>query len=181
MVRRSQAEVEERVNIVLDQLAEGMREADIKRIGRERWGVSTHAISRYMNIARGWMAESTMRPREVWRAEQLLKYAGIANNLEFRTVDRLRAMERIDKLLGLEVHESMQMKKVELSGPNGGPITSQSTVVNVDLTSKLAEFATSIRSAALANALESVLGGSPPADTIPIEPHIQSVDERQQK
>lgn len=45
---------------------------------------------------------------------------------------------------------------VELSGPGGAPIQTETTVVHVDLSVKLAEFAGAIRAAALSNVLETV-------------------------
>ena len=148
-----QAEHAQRVASAMEMLLEGKSDGQVKRAVAERFGLSPRTVERYLRRAREKMVESTGKPADALRAEALAVYQTIIDDPEAENRDRIKARERIDKLLGLEIHHSFA-GKLEVSGPDGAPIQHQATVVTVDLGTKLAEFAGSIRAAAHANAIE---------------------------
>lgn len=142
-------ELHKRVRTVFDWLCSGKREHEIERLLRaEPHNLSKRSAIRYLARARDMLVAETKRSREEHRAESLATYRAILDDPESEPRDRVRAQERIDKLLGLEIHSP---KQVEISGPDGAPIQQQTTVVNVDLASKLQEYLPVIRAAALRN------------------------------
>ena len=148
-----QVEHQQRVNIALDMLRAGDTDSEIKRKIAEQFDLSPRSVERYLRRAREEFVESTGKPRDAHRAEALAVYQRIIDDPEADNRDVIKARERIDKLLGLEIHPPFA-GKLELSGPDGAPIQHQATVVNIDLNAKLAEFEGAIRAAALANARE---------------------------
>lgn len=159
----TQVEIAERVELCQDMIFAGARKRAIVSAVKERWGVSTRTVESYISRAQRQMVDESGRSKEMWRAEQLGKYLAIAHSDASRPIDKIKALERIDKILGLEIHAPRQ---VELTGKDGGPITSQAAVVvlGVDLSSKIGEFAGPLRQAAIANFLES-MGVAPAAIT----------------
>ena len=156
-VKPTQEELAERVSFVNDMLVEGRSKGEIIKTVKARYDVSTRSVESYLARARDANLKATDKTREEWRAEQLKKYLDISNNPEVQDRDRLKALERIDKIIGLEQHAPYN---VQLTGKDGGPIQQQVATVNVDLSAKLREYADAIRSAAIANVQEqaNVLG-----------------------
>jgi hypothetical protein len=150
-------EHQQRVDVVRVQLLEGKGDGEIKALVAEQFGISPRSVERYLRRAREQMLSETQKSREEWRADNLRKYLAIADDPETEPRDRIRALERVDRLLGLETHPS---QRVEISGPDGGPVQQQVAVATVDLGAKLREYADAIKAAAIANVQEqaSVLG-----------------------
>lgn len=166
-VKPSQADIEERVNYCIDMLCDGKKDGEIIRATKERFDVSSRTVARYLSLAREKLVDESKESRAGHRLKRLEWYYAVVDNVEVPWRDRIRAAERIDKLLGLEIHESSSKRVVEVSGPNGAPIQSVNVQVGVDLGGKLGEFANAIRAAAMSNILESaqIVTESTPAIT----------------
>lgn len=161
----TQAEHDERVNYVADMLANGDSKSFIVKTIKEKWDVSTRTVEQYLSRARNRMADESMEPKGVHRMRALAVYQQIIDDPLTAPRDKIKAQDSIVHMLGLAIHDA---RRVEVSGPGGGPIQSQSTVLTVDVSSKLLEYAQSIRAAALANLQERLALSAPiPADQSP--------------
>lgn len=164
-VKPSQTDIDERVNYIIDCLCDGMKDGDIIRDCKVRYDVTARTIATYLSRAREKMVDETKESRAAHRIKRLEWYHAVVDNPDVQWRDRIRAAERIDKLLGLEIHESSSKRVVEVSGPNGQPIQSVSVVAGVDLSEQLAKFADSIRAAAISNAKEAqLIQAQPPSE-----------------
>ena len=150
-VKPTQADIDERVEYVLEMMIAGKAKGVIVKTGKEKWDVSTRTIESYISRAQGKMVEASNKPKEVLRKEAISVYQAIIDNKESRAIDVIKAQERIDKLHGLEQHPN---QRVEISGPDGGPVQQRVATVTVDLSAKLREYADAIRAAAAANVQE---------------------------
>lgn len=146
-----QDEVDERIGYVVDCINAAMHPGEISTLCQEKWGIGSRAIAHYLSRARNRIIAAHDKPVEAHRADAIAVYRAIIDNPDAEHRDVIKAQERIDKLLGLEIHLP---KRIEHTGAAGGPIQSVATVVHVDLSAKLAEYQSSIRSAAIANASE---------------------------
>jgi len=101
--RPTREELAERVELARHLLAMGCRKSYIKKRLRKKYGDLDHAtIERYLTRAREEILAATGVPRPEHRGWSLAFYGAIRSNLRFGAKERLKAQERIDKLLGLE-------------------------------------------------------------------------------
>ena len=149
--KASQDEADERVNYCIECINAGMHPGEVRRLCAEKWGIGSRGISLYVSRAHGRILAAHDKPVEAHRADAIAVYRSVIDNPEAEHRDVIKAQERIDKLLGLEIHLP---KRIEHTGAAGGPITSAVTVVHVDLSAKLAEYALAVRSASIANVME---------------------------
>lgn len=111
------AELELRIEYVIELLAAGHRPGAIKAAIREKFGaVSARQIFRYMARARAEMLEAAGASLEQLVAESLAFYRSITADEKARVADKLRARERIDQLLGLE-----KPRRLEFGGTQSAP------------------------------------------------------------
>lgn len=151
-----QGDIDARVEVIMDLLASGKPQWLIRRECKRMWAVNARTIDRYVNSARERMAVLTDRPRAQWRLDQLNRYLSVADDMEKRVADRLKAMERIDRILGLEQWGIGGPQRIEVSGPGGGAIQSAVAVLSIDLAAKLAEYQAALASSAKSNLIEHV-------------------------
>lgn len=81
------------------------------------YGISSRTVERYLRRAREQMVEETGQPKDVLRAESVEFYRTVCQDSDAEDRDRIKARERIDKVLGLEAPQQF-----EHSGRNGAPI-----------------------------------------------------------
>lgn len=82
-----------------------MSDGQIKRVCASRWDCDTRSVERYLRRARERnLAETSFTSVEL-RSDQMLRYLRLAQSQEVSDIIRLRALERIDKIHGLEVHQ----------------------------------------------------------------------------
>lgn len=143
------AEYDERIQATMDCIVRGMTDWQIKKEIAERFGQSTRTVEGYLRQARIRLVRSTGLETDELRQEQLARYFAVLDDVHLAPKDRLRALERIDKILGLEIHTSSSLRRVEVSGPNGAPI--QTVNATLDLSAKLGEYAGAVRQAVLAS------------------------------
>jgi hypothetical protein len=146
-------EMDARLAATTKLLLQGKSDGEVKRIIAEQFQISPRTVERYLRHARGEMVESTGKDLDVLRKEAIAVYQAIIDDPEAENRDRIRARERVDRLLGLEIHLP---RKVEVSGPDGTPIQSQGVVVHVPLAERLDRFASAIRASAFANLMEGI-------------------------
>jgi hypothetical protein len=95
-------EVEERVEFARGLLARHNRKSTVKRLMREKFGeMDARTIERYLSRARRRMLADIGRGRDDLRAESKAMYSSIISDNSANHFARLKAQERIDKLLGL--------------------------------------------------------------------------------
>lgn len=164
-------EITERVHYVLDMLAGGRYKHEIVRTCKDRYDVSTRTVEQYLSRARSLMVEKTEKPRDEWRFEQLRRYLEIGEDKSHSAVARVRALERIDKILGLEIH---MPRHLQISGPDGGPIEHRSeqqvavVVAGVDLSGRLADVGSRVRGAAVQALLDHVKDAADNGESLPV-------------
>lgn len=138
-------------------LLDGAKFGDVRKTIAEKYGVQPRSIDRYVKQARDELMMESGKSREEWRALNIERYLLIYRTPGTRALDRIKALERIDKLLGLEVTAPRQ---VQLTGADGGPIKSETSatvvVAGVDLGGRLKEVGAKVRAAALQTLLEAV-------------------------
>ncbi|QDU11626.1 hypothetical protein [Gimesia aquarii] len=90
------------VQLVKHLLSLGKHPLEIKRAVTLEFNLSTRSINRYIARARHEMVERLEVPIEQLRAESFFFYVSVINDAKSTQRERLRARERIDKLLGLD-------------------------------------------------------------------------------
>jgi hypothetical protein len=102
--RPSVEEIAERIELCRSLLLRRVAKATIKKAFRQRFGTDIdHAtIERYLTRAREAMLSDLTRGRQNHRAGALAFYESIFDDHTASVRDKVKAQERIDKLLGLE-------------------------------------------------------------------------------
>src|SRR5437762_3384351 len=94
----------ERIELCRSMLLRRVPKSTIKKAFRQRFGAAIdHAtIERYLARAREVMLTDLTRGRQLLRADRLALYESILADPKAARRDKIKAQERIDKLLGLE-------------------------------------------------------------------------------
>jgi hypothetical protein len=95
-------QLEERIERTREMLASGLQKRVIKRRLAKRYGVNPRTCETYLARARELIVQASGRARPEWRAESLAFYESVIADRLASTRDKVKARERIDKLLGLE-------------------------------------------------------------------------------
>jgi len=179
-VNASKAEIRQRVKECMALIMQGESSADILMLMQSKYNVSSSTSERYLRAARESFVEDSGLSKEEFRAINLKAYRKLAGGTAVIDRDKIKALERIDKIVGLE---SPVPRQVEVSGPGGGPIQSTSAVVvcGVDLSGKLGEVGAQIRKAALATLIETIQAdpktlAAMPAGSVTVENVPETVD-----
>jgi len=106
----SKEEVEKRVEICRHLMSIGWGSGEVRRTVAARFKVSEVTAQRYMGIARQRMREVIGVPREDLVAGSFAFYKMIVGNKAVGWKERIRAQERIDKLLGLDAPVQVEAK-----------------------------------------------------------------------
>jgi len=117
----SPEELAERVEQVVQWMREGiMHKGTLKKKIKAEWNLEFRAAEKYVSLARQQVLLNLNDSRENHRAKSLTFYEGIALDEKATVGDKIRARERVDKLLGLEqpqqIHAEVSVK------PNGVPV-----------------------------------------------------------
>ncbi|QDT45318.1 hypothetical protein Pan241w_54380 [Gimesia alba] len=91
------------VRLVKKMLGMGKYSSDIKRAVAEEFQLSRRSVERYLKRAREEMVYRMQVEPDVHRAESYYFYRSVINNPNVHPREQLRARERMDKLLGLEI------------------------------------------------------------------------------
>lgn len=105
------------VHTVIKLLSLKKYSSDIKRVIAQNYNLSPRSAERYISRARREMTKQLDVPIGQLRAESFYFYISIMDNPESTQRERLRARERLDKLMGLDK-----------------PVKTQSEIMQYDLT-----------------------------------------------
>ena len=117
-MRPTRKEHDERVAVCADMLARGFRNGAIKRRVAAFYDISPRTVERYLRRARDRLVEELEEGgRDEHRARSLDQYRMLLRDDGTTPVIRLKAQERIDKILGLEAPAEVRQEvygKVDL-------------------------------------------------------------------
>ena len=91
------------VRLIQKMIALGRYASDIKTAIATRYNLSRRSATRYLHRARREMQEFVERKDDEHRTDSFYFYRSIIEDPESSRHERLRACERIDKLLGIEL------------------------------------------------------------------------------
>lgn len=91
------------VRLVKKMLGMGKYSSDIKQAVAQEFQLSRRSVERYLKRARQEMVYRMQVEPDVHRAESYYFYRSVINNPNAHPREQLRARERMDKLLGLEI------------------------------------------------------------------------------
>jgi len=115
--RATKEEKEEIQTHVLRLLAGGNYPSDIKRVIASKYEMSPRSVEGYISRARADLLEQIGIRTEEHRANAYGFYRSMMKNKKLAPKDRLKAQERIDRLLGLE-----SAQKHEVTGKDGAEL-----------------------------------------------------------
>jgi transposase len=107
-------EIEARTLMVRRLLSQGKYDGEVKKTVAAHFKISARTVERYLRRARDEMVKEAGKDRGELRAEGYSFYREIRGNRKASDKDRLKAQERIDKLLGLEAPQKVQVSSAEL-------------------------------------------------------------------
>lgn len=117
-VKPTHAEVVERIEYTRELLIRALHGGQIKQALRAKYGPLSHATcGRYVSRARHVMVEEMGMSRDEARGQALERYEAVIRDKAADHYDRIRAQERIDKILGLETPQ-----RIAHEGKDGAPI-----------------------------------------------------------
>lgn len=99
------------IQLIIKLLSMSKYTSDIKQAISEKYDLSRRSVDRYLTSARREMVKRVNLPAEVHRAESLYFYLSIINDPDSTQRDRLRARERIDRLLDLDLSSITQARR----------------------------------------------------------------------
>lgn len=92
----------ERVELCRKLLAAHVSENDIERLLTAKYGTNGRAAQRYLTRAKQSALDAASRPRHEHLADAYAFYCSLIANPNAKDADKLKAQERIDKLLALD-------------------------------------------------------------------------------
>ena len=101
------------LRLVKKMLGMGKYPSEIKQAVSQKFHLSRRSVERYMKRARREMVENLNIPVKEHRAEALYFYRSVVSDPNSSQRERLRARERIDKLLGLDIPAKIQVEDEE--------------------------------------------------------------------
>lgn len=106
MPRIPEEDKQERIEMAYELLASGLRPSQISEKMAEKFGCKRSYVRKsYLARAREMMVAEVKADKSEMRSRSLALYQSIIAEKETSPKDRLKAQERIDKLLGLELQE----------------------------------------------------------------------------
>lgn len=83
-------------------LGKGAYDGEVKTVVAARYGISRRTVERYLRRAREEMRAEIGRDKPDLQAESLEVYRSILMDEDAKPIEKIKARERMDKLLGLE-------------------------------------------------------------------------------
>ena len=99
------------VRLIKKMITRGKYMSEIKSAIAAEYHLSRRSVERYMTRARREMREFVEQDVEFHRAESFYFYRSVLENSESTPHECLRARERIDKILGVEIPYKFHLKK----------------------------------------------------------------------
>lgn len=95
----------ERVALARKMLVARWNKGDIKRVMKDKYEVDARSVERYLSRARSELIDDIHVGKDELQSDAYAFYSSIVADTGADLGKRLHAQERIDKLLGLEVHQ----------------------------------------------------------------------------
>jgi len=116
----TKAEIERRTEAVQQMLILCQTDGQIKKACAAKWGCEPRSVEPYLRRARDANVAESDHTTAEWRADQVARYMRFAADDSVPEALRLKALERIDKLHGLEkntlVHQHEDVRASEARG-----------------------------------------------------------------
>ena len=109
-VRTSPQRSEQIVRLIKKMIGRGSFISEIKTAIAEEFQLSRRSVERYLTRARREMLDEVEQNLEHHRADSLFFYRSVIDSPKSTERDRLRARERIDRLLGLDTKATPRKK-----------------------------------------------------------------------
>ncbi|QDT94479.1 hypothetical protein [Gimesia algae] len=109
-VRTSRQRSEQIVRLIKKMIGRGSYLSEIKTAIAEEFNLSRRSVERYITRARREMLKEVEQGLEQHRADSLYFYRSVIDSPKSTERDRLRARERIDRLLGLDTKATPRKK-----------------------------------------------------------------------
>lgn len=117
--RPTRQQQQDQIELTRKLIAQGQSKGDIKRALYAAYNVSPRTVERYLARAREFLLAESQRPQPEHRSESLAFYHQILTDKDATPIVKLKARERIDKLLALELPQ-----KLTFTDPTGdNPLT----------------------------------------------------------
>lgn len=116
----SKTEINERTDMILLWISQGQSKGQIKQLAKTKWDVSARTVERSLVGCRKLLLKEIDESREVLVANSISYYRNFLTDPKASEHAKLRARERMDKILGLDAP-----LKHELTGKDGKPIQTQ--------------------------------------------------------
>lgn len=98
----TKAEIAQRTERVQQLILLCLTDGQIKKTCAAEWDCDTRSVETYLRRAREANVRESAFTTEEWRADQLTRYLRFASDKETPVALRIKVLERIDKLFGLE-------------------------------------------------------------------------------
>jgi hypothetical protein len=123
-IKPTEKERDDRVDELIDFIANrpAVSRYKIHRRFTKKWNVCWATVDRYLSRAREALRTNLNRSKDEVRSNAVAFYEQIISNPLEQTKDRIKSQQLLVELLGLA-----QPTKVEMSGPNQGPIITATT------------------------------------------------------
>lgn len=99
------------VRLIKKMIGLGRFTSEIKTAISAEYGLSRHSVTRYVNRARREMREFLEQDLDQHRADSYFFYRSIIEHPDASNHERIRARERIDKIMGLEIPSKYQLNQ----------------------------------------------------------------------
>ncbi|QDT27823.1 hypothetical protein Enr10x_31570 [Gimesia panareensis] len=99
------------VRLIKKMIGLGRYTSEIKTAIAAEYGFSRHSVTRYVNRARREMREFVEQDVDLHRVESYYFYRSVFDNPDSTQHERLRARERIDKIMGIELPNQFHQNK----------------------------------------------------------------------
>lgn len=103
------------IDVIKKLMSVGTYTYDIKIVISKKYGLSQRSVERYITRARKEMVDYFKKPVEQFRAESYCFYRSVLKDPRSTQGERLRARERLDKLLGLDTCIQTHNQSVDYS------------------------------------------------------------------
>lgn len=109
-------EEEERIRIITIFIAEGRHNGEIKKLIAAKFQIKPRSAERYMARARARLRQEIGKSKEDLRVDSFAYYQSVLRDPEATIFNKLKARQRIDKLLGVDVPQSHGTMEVVIPG-----------------------------------------------------------------
>lgn len=118
MAKSTNKEMEGRVTKVASLMCNGLLRTQIHELCKREWGVGWRMAERYMARAREMLKSEVSKERADLVAGAVGYYMGVIRTPGVETRDKLKARERLDALLGLDMPSKSEVTTMAVIDPS---------------------------------------------------------------